>query len=48
MALVKVQRISDGKVVWIQSDKVNPEQHKAVTDTKKARKPRGKKNADSE
>lgn len=47
MALIKVQRVSDGKVIWIPSEKMNPDQYKSEGTVKKTVKRRGKKNADS-
>jgi hypothetical protein len=38
MLLVRVERLSDGKKVWVDSERVNPELHK-VTEAAKPEKP---------
>jgi hypothetical protein len=35
MPLIKVERISDSKLIWIDSDKLNPDAHKPVGDKPK-------------
>jgi len=37
MPLIKVERISDGKPIWINSEKLDPATHKTVGDKPKAK-----------
>jgi hypothetical protein len=51
MGLVKANRASDGKTVWVQSDKVDGEAYSAESKPKPAPKPRATrvtKNADNQ
>lgn len=46
MALVRVERLSDGKQIWIDPVKIDQSLHKSLAEKTEAPKKRSKKNAD--